>query len=523
MEANKEVKLNKFPFLSILLSWVKKNKKDAIILFIILLLAFILRVWRLDEYLPFLGDEGRDVRVVRRFVTEFDLMFIGPRTSIGDMYLGPLYYYLISPFLAVWGLSPVGPAFFVALLSTITVWFIWFVSRTWFGKVAGVTSSFLFAISPVVINQAKHSWNPNIMPFFALLAIFSAWKVWDKKDYKWIIVLGIAFGTIIQSHYLGLLLAPTIFIVLLGSIIFDYKKSINLRKFVIFSFAGLLSFILLISPLFFFDYKHGWQNLGSMETFFVNRQTTVSAKPWNALPEMWPLWHEQLITRLVTAKNAEAGFAISVTLLCFFGYYIWIYYKKKRYSELSPILIIGMWGFFGILGLGLYKQSIYDHYFGFLFPLPFLMIGFVAEKVWNKEGKIFVIITLGALVFLNIAENPLKYPPQRQMYKVQDINKSILEDSLGKPFNFGLISKRNYEEGYLYYFELWKSNIKLIDPQNTKETITDQLYVVCEDPICEPINNPKAEIASFGWQKIEKEWNIYGTKIFKIVHTESKK
>ncbi len=79
-------------------SWIKSNKIEATLFVLVISLSFILRIWRLDEYLPFLGDEGRDVRIVREFVENFDLMFIGPRTSIGDMYLGPLYYYLISPF-----------------------------------------------------------------------------------------------------------------------------------------------------------------------------------------------------------------------------------------------------------------------------------------------------------------------------------------------------------------------------------------------------------------------------------------
>src|SRR3989344_5809855 len=186
-----------------LLDWVKNNKKESYPLIALLLVATFLRLYRIDEYLPFLGDEGRDVRVVSRFLTDFDLMFIGPRTSIGDMYLGPLYYYLIAPFLWLWNFSPTGPAVFVAILGTATVGLIWLVAREWFGKTAGYTAAILYAVSPLVINFSKHSWNPNIIPFFALLCIYSIWRVWQKQEYKWLIVLGISFAFVTQSHYLG--------------------------------------------------------------------------------------------------------------------------------------------------------------------------------------------------------------------------------------------------------------------------------------------------------------------------------
>src|SRR5687768_8553904 len=122
-------------------SWIKKNKTEFVLLLGILLIAAVFRLWRIDEYLPFLGDEGRDVRVVRRFLTDFDLMFIGPRTSIGDMYLGSAYYYLIAPFLLLFNFSPTGPAVFVALLSVATVFLIWYIAREWFGKMAAFSAA----------------------------------------------------------------------------------------------------------------------------------------------------------------------------------------------------------------------------------------------------------------------------------------------------------------------------------------------------------------------------------------------
>jgi 4-amino-4-deoxy-L-arabinose transferase-like glycosyltransferase len=193
-------------------SWIINNRLEAILLATILLVAAFLRLYKIDQYMTFLGDEGRDVIVVRRLLVNLDLILVGPGTSIGNMYLGPLYYYMIAPFLFIANFSPVGPAVMVALLGILTVFFVWFVTREWFGKLGGIVAALLYAISPVVIMYSRSSWNPNIMPFFSLLCIYSIWRVYKALELKWLIVLGFSFAMVLNSHYLGLLLVPVIFI-----------------------------------------------------------------------------------------------------------------------------------------------------------------------------------------------------------------------------------------------------------------------------------------------------------------------
>ena len=108
-------------------TWIKQNPKEATLLIIILIIGAFLRLYRIDEYMTFLGDEGRDVIVVGRFLKEGDLMLVGPGTSIGNMYLGPLYYYMMAPALFLANYSPAGPAIQIALLGIATIFFVWFV------------------------------------------------------------------------------------------------------------------------------------------------------------------------------------------------------------------------------------------------------------------------------------------------------------------------------------------------------------------------------------------------------------
>ena len=158
--------MGKIKIISNIKKWAKNNRTEFIFLLAILAVGAFLRLYRIGEYMTFLGDEGRDVIVVRRLLVNFDPILVGPGTSIGNMYLGPIYYYMIAPFLWLFNYSPVGPSVMVALFSVATIFLTWFVAREWFGKLAAFVAALFFAVSPTTIIFSKSSWNPNIMPFF---------------------------------------------------------------------------------------------------------------------------------------------------------------------------------------------------------------------------------------------------------------------------------------------------------------------------------------------------------------------
>jgi 4-amino-4-deoxy-L-arabinose transferase-like glycosyltransferase len=67
------------------------SKRELGALVFILLVGAAMRLYHIGGYMTFLGDEGRDAIIVRRLLVDFDPILIGPGTSIGNMYIGPLY------------------------------------------------------------------------------------------------------------------------------------------------------------------------------------------------------------------------------------------------------------------------------------------------------------------------------------------------------------------------------------------------------------------------------------------------
>lgn len=505
-----------------LTSFVNENKTEVLLFLFIISTAAFLRLYRISEYMTFLGDEGRDVIVVRRLLVYADPILVGPGTSIGNMYLGPLYYYLMAPALFLSNYSPVGPAVMVALFGVLTVFLIWIISREWFGRSAAFVAALLYSIAPTIIIYSRSSWNPNIMPFFALLSIYSVWRVWLKSQYYWLIVLGISSAFALNSHYLGLLLFPMLGIFWIVSGL-KARANKTLKPFILWSIGAALFFLFLMSPIVIFDARHGWRNVSAIKLFFSERQTTVSARPWNAFPKMWPIF-TKITTRLVTGFDTRFGQWVSLVMVASM---LWIIKKTKlrlKTIESKAFAFLFLWLGISLIGLGVYKQEIYDHYYGFFFPAPFLLLGGIAQVVMDNykiRGTWLVTTGVLLLVVINLNQNPLKFSPNMQMQRAKIVAEKIVSESKGEKFNMAVIAERNYDDGYEYFLRMNDNLITDIDPQNTKETITQQLFVVCEMPKdkCDPTHNPKAEVANFGWSKIETEWEVFGTTLFKLIHS----
>jgi len=504
-----------------MIAFIKKNKLESLLLALIIVVALFLRLYRIDEYMTFLGDEGRDVRIVRDLITRGNLVFIGPQTSIGNMYLGPLYYYMMAPALFFSRLNPVGPAIMNALLGSITVALTYYLGKRWFNSATGLIASLLFALSPVAIIYSHSSWNPNPMPFFALICVWGMYEVWRKHSFKWLPWVGFSFAGALQMHYLGLLLAPTLGIIWLFTLIQIQKDAQKIKEFKNKTLWAVIIFLITMSPLLFFDLKHQGQNFNAFKSFFSNRQTTININPARSdryLPAIQSITSELLLGRQLAYSTLTAFIIAIVSIWAYLGKpktKITEYLKSKKDPALSVLLI---WIFFGILGLGVYKQHIYAHYFGFLFPAVYLLVGYLINFLWKKGiiFKVAAIMSLSLLVYFALFNSPLKYDPNRQMARTEAAVDSIITASSGKPFNFALIAKQNYDESYRYYFENKKSKMF-----RGEDMITDQLFIICEDgDACSPEGHSQYQIAIFGIAKIDQQWKLDHLNIYRLIHPQ---
>ena len=528
---------------------MKKNFKFSIFNFqffavgFILLLASFLRLYRIADYMTFLGDEGRDVLVVYN-ILHGHLTLLGPTSSVGGFFLGPIYYYFMAPFLLLFNYNPVGPAVMVALIGVLTVFLIYKFTNEFFNKKVALIAALLYSISPIVISYSRSSWNPNPLPFFSLLILFLLYKAELKNKIKYLFLLGILFGIAMQLHYLAtflgvIILSYVLFINLIKIERNVFSKVLKICKEYVYIFLG---FLIGWSPFLAFEVRHGFPDFKNISNFILHSGNTgangnyfqivgdvffrLFARLVFAFPQSDQFhWFDKSIINLWTAFSLiVALFSIWFLIKNFYNSF------KEKAQDLNKYLLLFLWFFVGVLLFGFYKKSIYEYYFAFMFPLPFILVaGFIDELRNFKKNKIFLILSAVifiVLVLLNIQGVPFRYPPNRQLNQMKTIADFVMTKTNAKPFNFALISGGNSDYAYRYFFTIWNhSPITIqypgVDPK--RKTITDQLLVVCESPLpCSPVGNSLWEIAGFGQAEIQDHWTVSVVEVYKLIHYKGK-
>ena len=250
-----------------IIHFIKKNYVLILLVFI-LVVAIFLRLYKIEDYMTFLGDEGRDVIIVRE-ILHGNLTLLGPRTSAADFYTGPIYYYMMAPFLLLANYNPVGPAIMIALLGIATVFLIFKFGKVWFGEKAALVAASLYAVSPIVIAYSRSSWNPNPMPFFSLVILYLLYVGVKKPSVKLFLLIGFLYGIAFQLHYIEIIIGVVMaFFVLIGNIIHDKKNIFS--KLVKQYLSLLVGFIFGLSPFLAFEVRHGFPNTRTVISFITH-------------------------------------------------------------------------------------------------------------------------------------------------------------------------------------------------------------------------------------------------------------
>ncbi len=478
-------------------------------LILIILLAAFLRLYKIEDHLHFLGDQGRDVLTVKRIIVDGKFTLLGPIASVGGFYLGPIYYYFMLPFLLLFNFNPVGPAVMIVLLSLLTIFLLYQLSLEFFNQKTAILASCLYAFSPFVIIYSRFSWNPNAVPFFGLLLIYGLLKIVVKNQTKWSYVVGLTLGILIQLHYLALVFGLLIFLILL--LFRQFKISIWLKI--------ILGKLITFSPFLIFELRHHFPNTKTIFNF-VTRSGDSAIFSLNQFSfKLVDITTRAFWRIVVIESNPVSKFLMFVLGLSLF----WLFVKEKELKWRKPLIVLVSWFLVSVVSLSLYKGAVYDYYMVIFLAFPALITGIVFAWLFSKNLilKLFILAFFLLFMFYQF-NNSLIFKTQNCLLALTKQRASfILSQTKNQPYNFALLTASNSDHAYIYFLELWGKPPVILDnylSDPERKTVTNQLFVICEIEDCQPLGHPLWEIAGFGDAEIVNVWEVAGVKIFKLVH-----
>ncbi|MDP2632482.1 MAG: glycosyltransferase family 39 protein, partial [Candidatus Curtissbacteria bacterium] len=411
--------------------FTSKKLQTCLIVVVILIAAFF-RFWQIRDYVVFLGDEGRDMIVMRNMFLEKKLVFLGPTASVGGFYLGPIYYWMAAPFLLLSRFDPVGPSYMVATFGVATVYLLFRFLKETAGFTPAIIISLLYATAPLIVRYSRSSWNPNPLPFFSLLLIYFLYLAISRKKYIYYVLAGASFGIAIQLHYLsGVLLAITAAIILTNT---------NIKKWIPLGLSILVGALVTFFPFLAFEFKNNFPNFITIREF-VTRGTTVGFRSNNII------WTISNLGNILIEELSNYRGKVYTKLLFWIlttGGLLGLWRNWKNEKQRLAFSIGLLWFLGGLAGLRFYSGQIFDYYFGFMFPAPFFLAGLVISLFWkNKIAKVVTVLIAALVLWYFMTHSFYNNPPNRLINQTEDVADFVIEKSGGAPFNFALITDHN--------------------------------------------------------------------------------
>ncbi len=463
------------------------------LLVLIILLGFFLRVYRFPEYVQFLADQGRDAIILKRIVTLEHLPAIGPPTSLGQIYLGPFYYYFIAPWLLIFNFNPLGPAIGVLFFSTIFLIINYLIIKELIDKKTALFSTILISFSYILIEFSRFSWNPNLLPLFTLLTVYFFIKSLKTHQWYFYLLTGSFLSFVIQLHYLALFLIPSITLIYL----FNFKIN-NLKKYLLATFG----FIFFSLPLLIFDLRHQFLNSKNFIKFFTETRTE-QANYLNNFFESFKFLNQYLF-------NINFNFwLLLIILILLITSLISIFNSRNNVKFFILIFLTSLFFY------SFYNGPKHPHYFGILFPLYTVIISYFISFITNSLlEKFLAMIFISLFIFFNFQKyNFLFYKGSNQVEHAKKVAEFINNKITSKKFNFAVQPDGWQEDSYLYFLEL--KNKRPLDRK--KVEIGEEMFVICGNK-CDLYNTQSWNIKMFGDFRIDKKWNIENIEVYKLTH-----
>jgi 4-amino-4-deoxy-L-arabinose transferase-like glycosyltransferase len=400
--------------------------------------------YNVETRFSFGWDQARDANVIWSMLIEGKPTLIGPQVvSDNAFFLGPLWYYLLTPFYIISGLDPLGAIYSVIFTGLITILAMYFFIKKIAGAPAAMIASVIWAGNSDIL-----AWNPMLVPVLSIGLLYGIIKIIEgsKTSIVWSLLL---FGLSLQIHFQ----MTFFFIPLLISWVIYIKKNkqLPLKEFAL----GISLFTLTFAPLIIFDLRHEFLN---------SKGVLKILGPGMDNPE----WNIDYFTQLKTIvqKNLNSNFFLPESpvprnIVGIFVLSISLYglLKLKTSNTLKFIFFSVL--FLPFLLFSFYKGRLSEYYFALCLIPIILGFAYSLTLLLNKNFllKILVISFLFYITYLNIkfallVGNDYGLIHQKNVVKYL---KNQTDDNL---INVSYDVPYNYDVGFKYLIKYYRLNTK---------------------------------------------------------------
>lgn len=363
---------------------LKKLVQENLLLILIFLIAALVRTWDFPNSLILFDDAGRDLQVAEQSLEDRSLPLLGIASSVPRFKQGPItiWFEMILRLFFGHNLTMIGLGFvFLSLLSLVLVYE--FCDR-YFSKRISVIATFLIALSPLAIAQARMPYHTSPIPLAVILFLLALVRLYQKKPQAlfWAALTWAFLFQFELAVFPTLLLIPWV-LYRSQQLKFSWEKVRSVA-------AG---FIIGLLPQIIYDLTHGFSQLGLFMVWVGYRMLSLFGGE-----------HSFTVNRLqeTLASYQLFGGRIFTTNqllmdLVFLGLIVWaivILAKQFKQKKITPAWEVVL-GFTAVLSLGYFLHgSPSEAYFPpYIIVLP-LLVAFILNEIFKKKSALLMLFLL---------------------------------------------------------------------------------------------------------------------------------
>lgn len=256
---------------------LKKNRREIIVLCLLMVAAIAIRSIQFAPALNFMQDQADDSTTAINSFRSGKPVLIGPPTAytyIGRRLLqGPLIVYTYGLFQALGNFDPHAASYIFMITAILMSIPLYIGIRLLFNKNTALATTALYLFVPYYMNYTRFMWNPNSQFIFVPFLFISMGLYKRSGRALWLAAMGFMCGVLLQYHFQ---FVPVMAFVM-GWTVYRMKRGRMPGKTIAFkAFHFIAGFALGWSPYILFELRHQFYNTQTVILFLTHIKEVTS-------------------------------------------------------------------------------------------------------------------------------------------------------------------------------------------------------------------------------------------------------
>ncbi len=409
-------------------------KNKVLIAFILISVIFLaVRFYKLPYNFKFAYDSQFAAEAAWNMFQGKKLTLIGQETSLGGLFVGPFLLYLQTLAMFIGGFSPMSLAYLAILFSYATMIILFFVVSELFNKQQAMIAIFLYAILAKLVNFDLSSNAQSFVMITSLLIFWFAYKLFIKKQGKYLPLLTLSVAASFHIHFALFLLIPLILLFFLF-----YRPKIKLKYF----FYSLLIFMVSLSPIILFDLRHNHLIAQNLLKFSSEESAALITKAMDVIRTFLALANEVMFS--------NSKYLLFIPPSFFLGFSLILLKNNKKEIFVFVLLFILV----PLLLLSSYKGPVPEYYFLPVVPILIIIASTIYYYLLKNIRFIFLLLMMFVIIF-NIHEIKSKVDISESFAFKDSIVRWVIGDAGAGDLNVYYDLPLVINNGYSYLFK-WR-------------------------------------------------------------------